>query len=113
MRFEQVLAAIAVSDIEKSIQWYGQLFGRSNDRRPMSEAAEWQVLPGGGLQLVLAPDQAGKGMATLSVVGIDDLVAELSTRGIAATASAPGDGPFRLVRIPDPDGNMITFAEPQ
>ena len=113
MTYREILAAIAVSDIETSIEWYIRLFGKPVDRRPMTEAAEWQLLPASGVQLVLAPDQAGQSMATIGVVGIDALVEELGQRGIEAKASAHGDGLFRLVRIADPDGNMITFAEPQ
>jgi catechol 2,3-dioxygenase-like lactoylglutathione lyase family enzyme len=112
VQINTVLAAVAVSDIEASIGWYERLFGRPVDHRPMKEAAEWRLAAGGGVQLVQDPMRAGGSMATLGIKGIDALVTELHQRHIEGHATPPGDGPFRLLRLPDPDGNVLTFAEP-
>jgi hypothetical protein len=37
----------------------------------------------------------------------------LASRGVDAKATAPGQGPFRLAQVSDPDGNLLTFAQDQ
>lgn len=113
MVFKQVLAALAVADMDRAVAWYGRLFGRPCDSRPMAEAAEWRLLDGGGVQLVLDPERAGQSMAT---IGLDDVAAwgaQLRARGLVGKVDPPGRGPFRLARLADPDGNILTFAEAQ
>jgi predicted enzyme related to lactoylglutathione lyase len=112
MKIEIVYAAVSVADIEASIDWYAKVFGRPFDERPMKEAAEWK-LGAGGVQLVLDRERAGKSMVTIGVADIEALVAELGERGIQATATAPGEGPFRLAQLKDADGNQLTFAQDQ
>jgi glyoxylase I family protein len=113
MNFDTIFAAIAVADIDRSSAWYARLFGRDRDERPMKEAAEWFLVEGGAIQLVLDKQRAGKSMATLGVVDIEAVVSELKARGIEASATKPGDGPFRLAQLKDPDGNLLTFAQDQ
>ena len=42
MAIEHVLAVVAVSDIDRSEQWYTALFGRPADNNPMPSLVEWQ-----------------------------------------------------------------------
>jgi predicted enzyme related to lactoylglutathione lyase len=113
MKAKQVLAAIAVGDIDQAIAWYGKLFGRPCDERPMKEAAEWMLSPGGGIQLVLSNENTGRSMVTLGVSDIESLVSELESRGIETAATAPGEGRFRIAQVRDPEGNLLTFAQDQ
>ena len=48
MRVENLLAGIAVADLEASAAWYETIIGEAADR-PMPEGLEWS-LPGGGVQ---------------------------------------------------------------
>jgi hypothetical protein len=77
----------------------------------MPEVAEWYLLGRAGVQLVQDGERAGKSMATIGINSVDQLVAELAERGVGVTATPPGSGAFRLVRLPDPNGNIVTFAE--
>jgi predicted enzyme related to lactoylglutathione lyase len=113
MQAKQVLAAVAVGDIEKAVTWYGKLFGRPCDERPMKEAAEWMLSSGGGVQLVLSKENKGRSMVTLGVHDIEALASEVKSRGIETNVTAPGEGRYRLAQVKDPDGNVLTFAQDQ
>jgi uncharacterized protein YndB with AHSA1/START domain/predicted enzyme related to lactoylglutathione lyase len=113
MKTETILAGIAVANIEDAIGWYGRVFGRNFDDRPMKEAAEWRLTQGGSLQLVLDKERAGKSMVTIGVSDIDELAADLQSKGLEAKAGGTPSGKFRLAQIRDPDGNLLTFAQDQ
>jgi len=113
MKTEAILAGVATADIEAAIRWYTTLLGRDHDDRPMKEAAEWRLASGGGIQLVEDRDRAGKSMVTIGVADIGKLVSDLASRGVEAKATPPGQGPFRLAQVSDPDGNLLTFAQDQ
>ena len=51
MSIEHVLAVVPVSDLQASSRWYEALFGRPADNNPMPTLAEWQVVPGGWVQV--------------------------------------------------------------
>jgi catechol 2,3-dioxygenase-like lactoylglutathione lyase family enzyme len=113
MKIDKTLAAVAVREIDTAIDWYANLLGRRYDDRPMSEAAEWRLADGGGIQLVLDQERAGRSMVTLGVRNLDDVVSDLASRGVVVQATAPGSGPFRLAQLRDPDGNLLTFSQDQ
>jgi predicted enzyme related to lactoylglutathione lyase len=106
-----ILAGIAVADIEAAIGWYSNLLGRTHDERPMKEAAEWRLANGGGIQLVLDQERAGRSLATIAVSDVDELTAELGSRGVPAKAQTTSSGQYRLAQVRDPDGNVLTFAQ--
>ena len=56
MSIEHVLAVVPVTDVQRSRTWYETLFGRAADNNPMPNLVEWQVVPGGWVQ-VFADDQ--------------------------------------------------------
>jgi catechol 2,3-dioxygenase-like lactoylglutathione lyase family enzyme len=113
IKADLVLSAVAVADIESAIGWYGKLLGRDYDSRPMKEAAEWTLADGGGIQLVWDRQRAGKSMTTIGVPDIEQLVADLGSRGITTQATPRSSSPFRLAQVTDPDGNLLTFAQKQ
>jgi hypothetical protein len=111
MAANRVLAGVAVADIEAAIGWYSRLIGRPVDSRPMDPTAEWQISGDGWLQLIKDPGRAGKSMVTIGVDSMDAQATDLAARGIAIEATTVPSGMFRIGRIADPDGNVITFAE--
>lgn len=113
MKPEIILAAIAVSDMDRAMAWYQKLIGRAYDERPMKEAAEWRLQSHCGLQLVADKERAGRSMVTIGVADIERLVADIGSRGIEAHATPPGQGPYRLAQVRDPDGNLVTFSQDQ
>ena len=51
MALKNVLAFIAVRDIEEGARWYKMLVGREPDTLPMKGLVEWQFEAGGWLQV--------------------------------------------------------------
>jgi hypothetical protein len=58
------------------------------------------------------PARAGTGRITLSVVGLDALFESVAARRIDHEPIGSYSNGVRHVKIPDPDGNAIAFAEP-
>jgi hypothetical protein len=54
----------------------------------------------------------GTGRITLSVVGLDALFESVAARRIDHEPIGSYSNGVRHVKIPDPDGNAIAFAEP-
>jgi hypothetical protein len=61
MAIENVLASVAVKDLNTAVLWYEKVFGRPADATPMPGLAEWKF-PGGGWHRFMrsrnAPDVA-------------------------------------------------------
>ena len=89
MSIEHVLAVVPVSDLQASSRWYEALFGRPADNNPMPTLAEWQVVPGGWVQVFTDAERAGSGLLNFAV---DDL---RGTRGRACGSAvwSPGTSP--------------------
>jgi catechol 2,3-dioxygenase-like lactoylglutathione lyase family enzyme len=107
---KNAIASLAVSDLDRSRQWYSRLFEREPDSNPMPELIEWRFDHGGWLQVYGGPERAGGGSVTLSTDDIGDLAAHLHNLGID-TGDRPSGGSVKTIMIKDPDGNSIAFAE--
>lgn len=110
MAIVNVLASVAVQDLNSALKWYEKLLGRVADSRPMPELAEWKFERGGWLQVYQLPERAGSGSFTLSVTSIEDQIAHLDKIGINTMQRTTGEK-VKTVMITDPDGNHIAFAE--
>ena len=71
MSIAHVLAVVPVTDLARSRPWYESLFGRPADNNPMPNLVEWQVVPGGWVQVFIDAERAG---STLLNFAVDDLV---------------------------------------
>ena len=87
-----LFAGVPVSDLDVSIDWYTRFFGRSPDRR-VGEEILWEIDEHGWLFIEPNAAQAGAGRIEYEPI-------ETYSNGV------------RHVKIPDPDGNAIAFAEP-
>lgn len=111
MPIRNAIASLAVRDLDAALPWYGNLFGRPADSRPMPELAEWKFERGGWLQLYQGPERAGSGTVTLAVSSLEEQVSDLRERcGIDVGEPMIGET-ANVVMINDPDGNSIAFAE--
>jgi catechol 2,3-dioxygenase-like lactoylglutathione lyase family enzyme len=106
-----LIAGVPVSDLDASIDWYSRLFGRPPDLRAGEEIL-WDIDE--HATLFIEPDaaQAGTGRVTLAVTGLDALLERLAARRIEHEPIETYSNGVRHVKIPDPDGNAIAFAEP-
>lgn len=105
-----IFAVAPVQDLAAALDWYGRLFGRAPDDRPIPDLAQW-YLDGFGFQVMRRPERAGGGMATLVVADIDAERERLAAAGIEPEPTVRGA--FGAVALlDDPEGNRITLAEP-
>jgi predicted enzyme related to lactoylglutathione lyase len=104
---EHVLAVVPVSDIDAANTWYEKLFGRPADNNPMPVLVEWQVVPGGWVQVFIDEERAGSGLVNFAVDDLEAHVAEAGERGLEPGAIEDVNKGVRLSTIVDPDGNMI------
>ena len=77
----------------------------------MATAAEWHLTETGSIQLVQSAEHAGKGLVTLAVDDVDELIVDLAGRDLELAAADTPSGMFLIASIADPEGNVITFAE--
>jgi hypothetical protein len=110
MALKNVLAGVAVKNIEDAEVWYDTLFGRAPDTRPMSELVEWQLPGGGWLQVFMSEERAGKSSITLVEDDFQGRLEELNRLKIPILSVVQGDK-VKVCIIHDPDGNQIAFAQ--
>lgn len=109
MPIQKIYAQIACSDLSASTAWYQTLFGSKPDATPMQHLAEWHR-GDAGLQLFQNPEAAGKTTLTLIVSGLEG-------ERTRVAALKPGEiqraDYVNIVRMKDPDGNLVVLAEPR
>lgn len=107
MSIEHVLAVVPVSDLQVSGRWYGTLFGRPADNNPMPTLVEWQVVPGGWVQVFVDATRAGSGLLNFAVDDLQTHMAGLRDRGLEPGEVTDASKGVHLSEITDPDGNTI------
>ena len=80
MSIEHVLAVVPVTDLARSQTWYETLFGRAADNNPMPNLVEWQVVPGGWVQVFADDQHAGSTVVNFAVQDLDAHIDELRQR---------------------------------
>lgn len=103
-------AGVPVSDLDAGIDWYTRFFGRPPDMRAGDEVL-WDIDDHATLFIEPNTAHAGAGRITLGVTGLDALLERLAAAGIAYEPIETYLNGVRHVTIPDPDGNVIAFAE--
>jgi catechol 2,3-dioxygenase-like lactoylglutathione lyase family enzyme len=106
-----LIAGVPVSDLDASIDWYTRFFGRPPDLRAGDEIL-WDVDEHATLFIEPNAVQAGAGRITLAVAGLDALLDRLADQQIEHEPIETYSNGVRHVKVPDPDGNAIAFAEP-
>ena len=109
MPIQNVLASVAVKDVNSASRWYEKVIGMKPSR-PMPELAEWSFDGGGGLQVYELKERAGSGSFTFVIRDFDDLVGRLQKLNIDVSQKTTNER-VKTVMITDPDGNHIAFAE--
>jgi predicted enzyme related to lactoylglutathione lyase len=111
MEITQVLAGMAVRDMERAKGWYESFFARPADAEPMAGLAEWHT-PGGVLQLVADERRAGGSLVTLHVADARTALAELEARGgPSVELDDTTSDKVLFATVPDADGNAVTLVE--
>ena len=106
-----LVAGVPVTDLEAGIDWYTRLFGQPPTARVGDEVL-WDIDEHATLFIEPNASQAGAGRITFAVSGLDALLEGLAERQIEHEEIETYSNGVRHVKIPDPDGNAIAFAEP-
>lgn len=105
-----VLAGVPVTDLDAGLDWYSRFFGRPPDMRAGDELL-WEAAGNGWLFVERDVARAGTGRITFAVFGLDQLLEELAAAGIAHEPVETYPSGVRHVKVPDPDGNALAYAE--
>jgi catechol 2,3-dioxygenase-like lactoylglutathione lyase family enzyme len=109
MTIRTIFAHVSCSNLAASIAWYSKLFGRAPDRRPMEGLAEWHFTDSAEMQLYEEKKHAGHSTLTLGVLPLEPERKRLADAGLS-----PGEieeaKDFYIMRMRDPDGNLIVLA---
>lgn len=124
-RARSLAASLTVNDLERSLAFYRDVLGFTEDRRHERDGKLVAVsLKAGDVELLLGQDDGKKGMDRVKGVGfsmqfttaqdIDALAAQVKARG-GTLASEPHPLPWgaRVFRVQDPDGFMLVFTSPR
>jgi hypothetical protein len=111
MAIEKIFAHVSCSNLENSKQWYAKLFGRAADAEPMQHLAEWHHGDSAGMQLFEDASAAGKSTVTLIVSGLREEHQRLNSGGLQPPDIESGEK-VSVLRLRDPDGNLVVLAQP-
>lgn len=106
-----LFAGVPVSDLDASVDWYTRFFGRPPDMRVGQEML-WEVDEHATLFIEPSASRAGAGRITFGVAGLDALLERLAAERIEHEPVETYSNGVRHVTVPDPDRNVIAFAEP-
>ncbi|HAQ33904.1 MAG: glyoxalase/bleomycin resistance/dioxygenase family protein [Maricaulis sp.] len=110
MPLKKIYAHLSCTEWSKSTEWFERLFGREPDACPMDGLAEWHHADNAGFQLYENPGDAGHATLTLIVEGIDAEHERLARAGLEPGPVERADT-VHLIRLRDPDGNLVVLAE--
>jgi catechol 2,3-dioxygenase-like lactoylglutathione lyase family enzyme len=120
-----VRASVAVTDIARAAEFYEQRLGLVAVEEQSDQSRIYPCGGGSSLHVYESPTQASRGSATVAtwyVADLDDVVADLDSRGVAferyddPALSADENGIHelddgRVVWFRDPDGNTFAIEE--
>ncbi|WP_295524952.1 VOC family protein [uncultured Pseudacidovorax sp.] len=109
MRITNMLAGVAVKDLDQSIAWYALLIGSAPVRRD-AEIAEWRFDGGCCLRLVRRTSGAAGGSVTMVVEDLDQQLELMDGAGLRPTRRQDADA-VRIAFLRDPDGNQLVLAQ--
>jgi hypothetical protein len=104
-----IFAQVSCSNIENSTTWYTKLFGKAPIRRPMPGLVEWQFTESAEVQLYEQKENAGHSVLTIGVLPLEPERKRLEEAGLKPGPIEDAKD-FFIMRMRDPDGNLIVFA---
>lgn len=102
-----LFAGVAVSDLQRAIEWFDRFFGDAESFAPNDVERVWTVAEHRFLYIELQPEHAGHAKVTLFVDDFDGFLDAVAQRGIEpAERETYGNG-VRKAIYRDPDGNEV------
>jgi len=111
MNLNKIYISLLTADLVAAERWYGKLFGRGPDNRPMATLEQWEFSHHSGLMLSDSDEIASFGAVFFYVADIDVERQRLRDLGIMLGDDIEGDY-STLAQVHDPDGNLLTLATP-
>lgn len=112
MVFTHVFAGIPVADRDAAVAWYDRLVGHAPDLLPNADEAAWKITETAWIYVIVDAQRAGSALHTLLVEDLQDFLAGLSQRGIAAGPVETIGQAVRRTTVNDPDGNRLNIGQP-
>lgn len=120
----KVVAGLAVSDMDRAVEFYEGMLGLSRWTGPEDNRA-YECAEGSVLHVYLSPEHAGGSTATLAswyVEGIEEIVDRLTANGVVfevydgpivtdEKGIATFEGGAKVAYFKDPDGNTLSIAQ--
>ncbi|WP_228713688.1 VOC family protein [Prauserella endophytica] len=103
-------SVVPVSDRAAALGWFAAFFGRPADEVVGGEAL-WRVSDTAWVVVDEHPERAGNALLTLSVAGLDAILARLVAHGAGHEPVETYGNGVRHVVVVDPDGNRLSLAE--
>jgi hypothetical protein len=109
LEFAGAAIDVAVTDLERSEQFYTVLVGRPCDLRPRPDQREWRLhlRPEMVLRLTVRPEAAGHSTAAIGVRNVVRERTRLSSEWPDLPQPTEKPGVIVVVRLTDPDGNIV------
>lgn len=108
--YQRLLAQATVTDVAAAEEWYGRLFEREPDARPMPGLIEYHLDDRFAVQVWEEPDRAGRASIMLVIDDLGAAAARLTDAGLDHGGIQDGGG-GRLLTITDPDGTRLVLFE--
>jgi hypothetical protein len=106
-RAMELFGGIPVSNFQVSLDWYQRLLGCPPSFFPNDREAVWALAEHRWIYIIVDPKRAGGTVQTIMCDGLEELIEQISARGIDfSDEEIPGEG-VRKVMYYDPDGNEI------
>ncbi len=105
-----LFAGIPVSDYAAALGWYEALLGFPPAFLPNDIEAVWELAAHRYLYIEHRPERAGHAMHTVFVDNLDEIVAQIATRGIDPVSRETYENGVRKITYRDHDGNEIGFG---
>jgi catechol 2,3-dioxygenase-like lactoylglutathione lyase family enzyme len=105
-----LFAGIRVSDFETARSWYERLFGAEPAFLAHETEAVWELAEHRYVFVVEAAEGAGGALHTIFSDDLDELVADIASRGIEPDERVTYPGKARKAIYRDADGNEIGFG---
>ncbi|HET6153455.1 MAG TPA: VOC family protein [Marmoricola sp.] len=104
-----LFAGIAVTDYQRSLDWYERFLGAPPTMIPNEVEAVWDIAERRAVYIVVSPEDAGHARVTLFVNDddFDTLGEQIASRGIEPEQVETYSNGVRKATYADPDGNEL------
>jgi catechol 2,3-dioxygenase-like lactoylglutathione lyase family enzyme len=105
-----LFAGIPVADYPAALAWYERLLGFPPAFFPEDTEAVWALAEHRYVYIVQQPEHAGHARLTIIVDKLDEIITQITERGIEPVLRENYPGGMRKITYRDPEGNEFGFG---